>query len=86
MKVLSRTKVKLSSKAAAIVQLPNKRSIEIKLVEKQADGRYRVQVSVKKPGGGKPTKMTVLAKPGEPFIVAGHGHKGGTLVIGITIR
>lgn len=85
MKLLSTRDVQLSTTDAAITPLPKGRTLMLKLLGKTPDGRYRVQVSISKPGKRDYLPlMTVLASQA-PFFVAGQHYQGGTLVIGIRL-
>jgi hypothetical protein len=85
MSVLSTTGNELNADKDATVKLPDARTLTLKLLERLADGRHQVQVSISKPGkDDPPTSMTVIASS-EPFFVAGQSHDGGTLVIGVRI-
>lgn len=86
MKLLSTVDVRLSPTQAAIAELPKGRKLMLKLLGKTADGRYRVQVSINKPGQRDYLPLlTVIASP-VPFFVAGQQYQGGTLVIGVRVE
>jgi hypothetical protein len=87
MKVLSTSAVSLKGEQPATVSLPNGRTLQLKLLERMADGRHKVQVSINRPGKKEQDYLpllTVIAS-GEPFFVAGQSYEGGTLVIGVRI-
>ena len=85
MAILSTTGIELDANKDVTVPLPNGRTLTLKLLERLADGRHKVQVSISKPGKDEPpTSMTVIASA-EPFFVAGQSHEGGTLVIGVRV-
>lgn len=86
MEVLSSPTVELRVGAAQQVELPNGRHIRIVLREITPQGRYRLQVSINRPGQQDYLpEMSVLASPGDPFFVAGQSYRDGTLVIGIRL-
>jgi hypothetical protein len=68
------------------VELPNGRKLKLSVLERTANGGFRVSVSINKPGQQDYLPvMTVAAAPGDPFFVAGQKHEGGTLIIGVTV-
>jgi len=84
--LLRRAEVKLELGKEAEVELPNGRRLRLSLIEKLKDGRYRVSISINKPGQRDYLPvMTVAAAPGDPFFVAGQKHEGGTLIIGVRV-
>lgn len=87
MKILSRSQVRLVEDDWAAVALPNGRTIHLNLVERMADGRTKVQISIKRDNNKKGYLpwLQVIASPGEPFFVAGQKFDGGTLVIGVRV-
>jgi hypothetical protein len=85
MELLATHDVTLSEAAPATVQLPNGRSLQIKLVERMADGRHKVSVSINRPDKQDYLPLLTVIASGEPFFVAGQKHAGGTLVIGVKI-
>jgi hypothetical protein len=85
MKVLSTTDVELTSDKAATVVLPNGRTLQLKLLERMADGRHKVEVSINRPGKQDYLPLLTVIASGEPFFVAGQSHQGGTLVIGVRV-
>src|SRR4051812_30661406 len=86
MKVLSRTPITLKGTESATVDLPNGRRLQLSLIERTADGRAKVQVSINKPNQKDYLPLLqVIASAGEPFFVAGQKYQGGTLVIGVRI-
>jgi hypothetical protein len=86
MKILSRSIVRLVEDDWAAVTLPNGRTLHLNLVERMADGRTKVQVSINRPNKKDYLPwLQVIASPGEPFFVAGQKFEGGTLVIGVRV-
>jgi hypothetical protein len=85
MKVLSTTQVELGTDKAPTVQLPNGRSLQLKLVERMPDGRHKVQVSINRAGKQDYLPLLTVIASGEPFFVAGQSYEGGTLVIGVKV-
>ncbi len=84
--LLKRVEVTLNVGESQEVELPNGRKLRLSLLEKTADGRYRVTVSINRPGKQDYLPvMTVAAAPGDPFFVAGQKHEGGTLIIGVRV-
>jgi hypothetical protein len=84
--LLRRVDVQLSVGKEAEVELPNGRKLRLSLLGRAADGRYRVSVSINRPGKQDYLPvMTVLTAAGDPFFVAGQKHEGGTLIIGVRI-
>jgi hypothetical protein len=68
------------------VALPNGRRIRIVLREITTEGRYRLQVSINRPGQQDYLPaLDVVASPGDPFFIAGQTFENGTLVIGIRL-
>jgi hypothetical protein len=85
MELLATHPVTLSDTTPATVALPNGRSLLIKLVERMADGRHKVSVSINRPDKQDYLPLLTVIASGEPFFVAGQKHAGGTLVIGVQI-
>lgn len=84
--LLSKVALMLEPGKQAEVALPNGRKLRIQLLEKTAAGRFRVSLSINRPGKQDYLPlMTVAAAAGDPFFVAGQKHAGGTLIIGITV-
>jgi hypothetical protein len=82
--LLQRVEVRLSVGSSAEVELPNGRKLRLALLETLKDGRFRLSLSINKPGQRDYLPvMTVAAAPGDPFFVAGQKHDGGTLIIGV---
>lgn len=68
------------------VPLPNGRHVRIVLREVTAEGRFRLQVSINRPGQQDYLpELNVVASPGDPFFVAGQSFQAGTLVIGFRL-
>ena len=85
MKVLSTTAVEISIEHPATVELPNGRTLQIKLLESMPDGRNKVQVSINRPGKQEYLQKATVNVSDEPFFVAGQRYEGGTLVIGVRL-
>lgn len=86
MTLLSRVERSLSSDAPIEYDLVNGRRLRVELVRVTADGRYRVRISINRPGESDYLPvLQVVASPGDPFFVAGQSWQGGTLVIGLRI-
>jgi hypothetical protein len=84
--LLKRVDVALAPGKDAEVELPNGRKLRLSLLEKTTEGRYRVSVSINRPGKQDYLPvMTVAAAPGDPFFVAGQKYEGGTLIIGVSV-
>jgi hypothetical protein len=86
MKLLGTQQVRLSAAQPATAELPKGRKLMLKLLGKTADGRYRVQVSINKPGKRDYLPLLTVIASHEPFFVAGQNYKGGTLVIGVRLE
>jgi len=85
MELLTTTAITLTEATPATVELPNGRSLQIKLVERMPDGRHKVSVSINRPDKQDYLPLLTVIASGEPFFVAGQKHAGGTLVIGVQI-
>jgi hypothetical protein len=85
MELLGTTAITLTDSEPATVELPNGRKLQIKLVERMADGRHKVSVSINRPDKQDYLPLLTVIASGEPFFVAGQRHAGGTLVIGVQI-
>lgn len=86
MEVLSRNESTLSAATPLDFALPNGRQLRVELEAALPDGRYRVRVSINRPGQADYLPLLqVVASPGDPFFVAGQTFRGGTLVIGVRI-
>jgi len=56
------------------------------LREITGNGRFRLQVSVNRPGERDYLpEVNVLTSPGDPFFIAGQSFQAGTLVIGVRL-
>lgn len=87
MSVLSRNDISLQQGQDRDIRLPNGRTLRIQLQRVMPDGRYRVRVSIDRPGQSAYLPLLqVAASPGQPFFVVGQAHEGGTLLIGITLN
>lgn len=68
------------------LELPNGRRMRIVLREVTERGRFRLQISVNRPGERDYLpEVTVVSSPGDPFFIAGQSYRDGTLVIGIRL-
>ena len=85
MELLATHPITLSESAPATVELPNGRTLQIKLEERMPDGRHKVSVSINRPDKKDYLPLLTVIASGEPFFVAGQKHAGGTLVIGVQI-
>lgn len=86
MEVIERENGRLISGRDKDIALPNGRTLRVTLQRIMPDGRYRVRVSIDRPGADAYLPLLqVMASPGDPFFVAGQSHEGGTLVIGIRL-
>ena len=86
MKVLSRPGVVLKAGQPATRRLPNGRRLQLELLQRMPDGRYKVRVSINRPNQKDYLRLLeVMASPGEPFFVAGQKYQGGMLVIGVRV-
>jgi len=86
MALLSSPRINLRVGQQQVVELPNGRRIRVRLREVTPDGRFRIQVSINRPGQQDYLpEMTAVAAPGDPFFIAGQAHAAGTLVIGIRL-
>jgi hypothetical protein len=84
--LLKRFDLQLTRGKESELELPNGRKLRLSLLERTADGRYRVNVSINRPGKSDYLPvMTVNAAAGDPFFVAGQKHEGGTLIIGVSV-
>jgi len=86
MRLLSSPRVRLTAGTPEIVELPNGRHMRLVLREVTAEGRYRMQVSINRPGQRDYLpELDVVASPGDPVFIAGQSFQNGTLVIGIRL-
>lgn len=84
--LLKRFDLQLARGKESELELPNGRKLRLSLLERTPDGRYRVSVSINRPGKADYLPvMTVNAAGGDPFFVAGQKHEGGTLIIGVSV-
>lgn len=84
--LLKRFDIQLSPGKESELELPNGRKLRLSLLERTPDGRYRVNLSINRPGKSDYLPvMTVNAAAGDPFFVAGQKHDGGTLIIGVIV-
>jgi hypothetical protein len=81
-KVLTLEKGKAESYA-----LVTGRTLRVTLQSVTTDARYVVEASIDQPGKPEYLKLLeVTAAANEPFFVGGQSHKGGTLILSITMR
>ncbi len=86
MELLSSPTIQLRVGEAEQVTLPNGRHVRIVLREITRDGRFRLQVSINRPGQQDYLpEVSVVAAPGDPFFIAGQSYREGTLVIGFRL-
>ncbi len=86
MALLSSPRVNLRVGQPHELELPNGRRMRLVLREITQDGRYRLQVSVNRPGQRDYLpEVNVVASPGDPFFIAGQSYQAGTLVLGIRL-
>ncbi len=86
MELLSSPRVQLRPGVPHEVSLPNGRRMRLVLREITPQGRFRLQVSVNRPGQRDYLpEVNVVASPGDPFFIAGQSFRSGTLVIGIRL-
>ena len=86
MTLLSSPEVRLQPGQPQVVDLPNGRRLRLELQERTEEGRYRLQVSVNRPGEQDYLPaMRFVAAPGSPIFIAGQSFQAGTLVIGIQL-
>lgn len=86
MALLSSPHIQLRVGQAREVPLPNGRRVRILLREITSEGRFRLQVSINRPGQQDYLpEMTVETAPGDPFFVAGQSYQEGLLVIGFRL-
>lgn len=86
MKIMSRSSVALLTDEPVAIELPKKRWLVLTLVQRLADGRAKVQLSINKPNQKDYLPMlNVVISAGEPFFVAGQKFEGGTLVVGVRV-
>ncbi|HHH29212.1 MAG TPA: hypothetical protein ENK57_12835 [Polyangiaceae bacterium] len=86
MSLLSSPRVHLRVGQAEVVPLPNGRRVRLVLREMTSSGRFRLQLSINRPGQRDYLpEMNVVVSPGDPVFIAGQSHENGTLVIGIRL-
>ena len=86
MRLLSSPRIRLAIDEPEEVELPNGRRVRLVLREITDNGRYRIRVSINRPGQRDYLpEMSVVASPGDPFFVAGQSFRSGTLVIGVRL-
>ena len=86
MDLLARTPIELPVGTPVEVPLPNGRQVRLELQGTTDDGRYRVRVSINRPGQADYLPLlSLVVTPGDPFFIAGQSFLDGTLVIGFRI-
>ena len=86
MALLSSPSVQLRVGEAQQVPLPNGRHMRIVLREVTREGRFRLSVSINRPGEQDYLpEVSIVASPGDPFFIAGQSYQAGTLVIGFRL-
>ncbi|MCA9531938.1 MAG: hypothetical protein KC543_17565 [Myxococcales bacterium] len=86
MKLLAHPKVRLTEGEDVDVDLPNGRQLRLRLVQVLPDARYRVKVSINRPGQKDYLPLLqVVASRGDPFFVAGQRYADGTLIVGVRV-
>jgi hypothetical protein len=86
MMLLSSPRISLRPGQPQEVRLPNGRRVRIVLREVTPEGRFRLQISINRPGQQDYLpELNVVASPGDPFFVAGQSYREGTLVIGFRL-
>lgn len=86
MALLSSPHIELHVGRAEEIPLPNGRRIRIVLRDVTPEGRFRLQVSINRPGQQDYLpELNVVASPGDPFFIAGQSFQEGTLVIGFRL-
>lgn len=84
--LLSSPRIELRVGQPHDVPLPNGRHIRLVLREITDDGRFRLTVSINRPGERDYLpELSVVASPGDPFFIAGQSFREGTLVIGFRL-
>jgi hypothetical protein len=85
--LLDRKPLALVKGVPAELPLPNGRTLRVSLTDVTSDRRFALTVAISQPGGPSFLKvLDVKAAPGEPFFVAGQTFKGGTLVLGLSVK
>ena len=86
MALLSSPRVDLHIGEPSVVPLPNGRRVRLVLLEITDAGRYRLQLSINRPGQRDYLpELNVVVSPGDPVFIAGQSYQSGTLVIGIRL-
>ena len=86
MSLLESPQVRLRIGEPHEINLPNGRRMRLVLREVTERGRFRLQVSVNRPGERDYLpEVNVVTSPGDPFFIAGQSFRDGTLVIGIRL-
>ena len=88
--LVDKRSLRLVQSAPATYEMANGRTLQVTLLDVTSDKRFHVNAAINKPnqdGGAAFLKLLeVTAAPNEPFFVGGQIYKGGTLVIGVTIK
>ncbi|HET7538680.1 MAG TPA: hypothetical protein VFK05_02375 [Polyangiaceae bacterium] len=83
--LLERTRLPLK-KDGENLKLPNKRTLQVRLLEEPGHDSVRMSASINRPDGKDFLKLLeVKAHVGQRFIVAGQNHKNGILVLVIRV-
>lgn len=86
MELLESPRVRLTVGREQVIELPNGRRLRLVLREVTDEGRFRMQVSINRPGQRDYLpELDVVASPGDPVFIAGQSYRDGTLVIGIRL-
>jgi len=86
MQLLESPRVTLDVGDEEIIELPNGRRLRLVLREVTDEGRFRMQLSINRPGQQDYLpELDVVASPGDPVFIAGQSFRNGTLVIGIRL-
>lgn len=86
MKVLSRSTVSLPVDQPVEIQLPKRRTLVLRLVQRLADGRAKLALSITRPNQKDALPLLqIIASEKEPFFVAGQKFQYDTLVIGVRV-
>jgi len=86
MELLESPRVRLGVGEEQVIELPNGRRLRLVLREVTDEGRFRMQLSINRPGQRDYLpELDVVASPGDPVFIAGQSFRNGTLVIGIRL-
>lgn len=85
-KLLEKSRVSLGGGRIATSTLPNESKLELALREVVTKGRFKVITSIHTAKGRVVLpRLETVSSAGETFFVAGQGHQGGVLVVGIRL-